>query len=611
MRSFLAGSIVFLSVSGIGASAAFASAGHPETTPGIVTAGVDDFTFASFSADYYLDTDADGRSTLLTVETFVANFPDFDQNHGMRRAIPESYQDAPTDISVQSVTDENGAARPFTLETDDNGFLLVTSRDDGFVHGAQTYVFTYTQRNVTRYFENTDDDEFYWDTNGTGWFQPFASVSARVHVPTALAGALTGEAACYQGYEGSTDTCTVTSEQDADGTVFSAAALNLGAYQNMTVVVVFDPHTFVPRDDSYLGSPLGILQVVVVLIGVAAAIWAIILRATVFADGRGRPTIIAEYTPPKDLDLITASVLLRRTRRAAAAQFVDFAVKRRIRIIETPKQGWFATGNTYLLELVDPSGLDGPELNLAQALFGYQLAPGTEYLMSGKDATLSERVRGIIQSATSGATQHGLRKRGVLKHAVLPVLVALLAAVGAFALGIILLEGAIGGGIPALMFVPAFLALALVFRLISRTPLTAKGAELRDHLKGLELYIRLAEADRLQMLQSATGAEREPVSTSDPRVVIDLYEKLLPYAVLFRLEKEWAAELGKYYVDSPPEWYSGSGAFNAGVFASSISSMSTSAASSYSGSSSSSSSGGSGGGGSSGGGGGGGGGGGV
>ena len=81
----------------------------------------------------------------------------------------------------------------------------------------------------------------------------------------------------------------------------------------------------------------------------------------------------------------------------------------------------------------------------------------------------------------------------------------------------------------------------------------------------------------------------------------------LPYAVLFSLEKEWAAELGRYYVDETPDYYSGSGAFNAAVFASSIGGLSSSAASSFSGSSSSSSSSGGGGGGSSGGGGGGGG----
>jgi len=109
-----------------------------------VSADVNDFSFESFDADYYLDVDADGRSTLTTVETFVAVFPDVDQNRGMRRAIPSRYQGVPTDVAIQSVTDETGAPRPFTVETDEEGFILVTSRADSFVQGRQTYVFKYT-----------------------------------------------------------------------------------------------------------------------------------------------------------------------------------------------------------------------------------------------------------------------------------------------------------------------------------------------------------------------------------------------------------------------------------------------------------------------------------
>ena len=47
----------------------------------------------------------------------------------------------------------------------------MTSRADDFVHGAQTYVFTYTLENVTRFFDDTGVDEFYWDVNGTEWQQ--------------------------------------------------------------------------------------------------------------------------------------------------------------------------------------------------------------------------------------------------------------------------------------------------------------------------------------------------------------------------------------------------------------------------------------------------------
>ncbi|MDP3209069.1 MAG: DUF2207 domain-containing protein, partial [Rhodoglobus sp.] len=136
-RAALSGVIIALTtVLSFGAASAAATPVTPAAS--VVRAGVDDFSFESFSADYYLDVDSEGRSTLTTVETFVAVFPDINQNRGMRRAIPGSYQGAPTDVAVQTVTDENGNPRPFTVETDDEGFVLVTSRADDFVHASQT-----------------------------------------------------------------------------------------------------------------------------------------------------------------------------------------------------------------------------------------------------------------------------------------------------------------------------------------------------------------------------------------------------------------------------------------------------------------------------------------
>src|SRR5690606_19474130 len=79
-------------------------------------------------------------------------------------------------------------------------------------------------------------------------------------------------------------------------------------------------------------------------------------------------------------------------------------------------------------------------------------------------------------------------------------------------------------------------------------PLTGAGALIVEHLQGLREYIRLAEADRLRMLQSASGAERSDADAG-PGDVVRVYERLLPYAVLFGLEREWQAELSRYYGD--------------------------------------------------------------
>jgi uncharacterized membrane protein YgcG len=290
---------------------------------------------------------------------------------------------------------------------------------------------------------------------------------------------------------------------------------------------------------------------------------------------------------------------------------MNLAVSRAVRLIDAVSQGFFSKSETFTLELVDPSGLTGPARDLAHAFFGHELTVGDSYTITSRDSALSEKVRAMIQSATSAATSDGLRQKGSAKYSFGAAAIALIAVIGTVLAGVGQLNDSIGGAVPFFLFFPPVIILIVVFALTARTPLTAAGSELRDHLKGLELYIRLAEADRLKMLQSPTGAERTDAGAGDDRQVVKVYEKLLPYAVLFNLEREWAAELGKYYTEQSPDWYAGSGPFNAMLFASSISGLSATAATSYSGSSSSSSSGGSGGGGFSGGGGGGGGGGGV
>ena len=112
-----------------------------------VTAGVDDFGFASLDVDYTLGRAANGSSTLEVVERFVAVFPEFDQNRGMRRLVPDTYLGVPLNPEFVSITDGEGRERPAEVEHED-GVFSMTSRADEYVHGSQTYVFTYTLENV-------------------------------------------------------------------------------------------------------------------------------------------------------------------------------------------------------------------------------------------------------------------------------------------------------------------------------------------------------------------------------------------------------------------------------------------------------------------------------
>ena len=572
---------------------------------------VNDFVFESLDVEYELGRDADGRSTLRTVEHFVAVFLEFDQNRGMIRAVPAIYDGHSTELQIVSVTDETGTPRDYELGTDGDFRTITIAVPLGqFVHGEQHYVIEYTQRDVTKHFSDTNDDEFYWDVNGTGWAQPFGRVSATVTLEPGLSRSVT-EATCYQGWEGSNLAC---DELVESGDTVTVAGTDLSAYQNVTVVIAFAAGTFAaaPWNPFALIPAIGIIGVAISLLSLIYAGW---VRFAKWRDEPGRGTVIAQYEPPEGVSLFLAAEILGKKNKAMPAEILDLAVRHWVRIRERDAS-WGRTD--FGIEPLEPPRGDAllPDEARILAALSTSRENGVKWLKKN-DTALGRKVIREAKSARSLAVKRGLRrkpKRG-------PVWIIMLAVAAAFVL--CLLAGSTGESEPAVAFgvlssmAVLWVGIVLSSVLGTRHPRTKAGSELKEHLEGLAEFIRWAEADRLQMLQSVTGAERRGLDGraaggDDRDRVVRVYERLLPYAVLFGLEKQWASELSKYYADQSPDWYSSShAAFTVAGFTAGVSSFSSTVSSSYSGSASSSSSGGSGGGGFSGGGGGGGGGGGI
>ena len=67
-------------------------------------------------------------------------------------------------------------------------------------------------------------------------------------------------------------------------------------------------------------------------------------------------------------------------------------------------------------------------------------------------------------------------------------------------------------------------------------------------MDGLKMYIEMAEAERMKLLQSVEGAD------TSAEGIVKLYEKLLPYAAVFGLEESWMDEMKEYCrVEEVPE----------------------------------------------------------
>ncbi|MCC6269996.1 MAG: DUF2207 domain-containing protein, partial [Microbacteriaceae bacterium] len=495
---------------------------------------------------------------------------------------------------------------------DDGGFaILRIGSAASYVHGTVTYRIEYTQRNVVRFFSNTEADEFYWDVNGTGWAQPFGSVSATVHLAEGIADALTGEFACYRGYEGSTDRC----EIERNGTMVTAQTSDLLPGQNMTIAIGFEPSTF--ADPPILKDHWAFAILPWVLLGLtgAAFMFVLFVRFFVWRDAKGRGIIIPQYTPLKDAYPMLAAELLGRKPSALPAQIVRFAVAKVLAIREHSDK---PKSQRYELELLAgwPTAPENEKWVLS-ALFG-DVALGRKVVLNPTNVAIGDRMAKQQNHVSQEVDAKGWRATPTSK---IPSFLRWSTfAIAVAALAIRFISAGLDVDPPGIAIAAVWCLVGWMVISFLATPtklITASGAEVRDYLYGIRDYISLAERDRIRVLQAPGTAER--IDVTDESAVIKLYEKLLPYAMIFGIEKEWIAELGRHYSETEqPDWYSGGsdiaavthfGAAMTGArFATTPPPPTTSGSSwSSSGGGSSSSSGGSSGGGSSGGGGGGGG----
>jgi len=562
---------------------------------------VNSFTIGMFDVDYYLSKDNEGRSVLKTVERITAQFPDFDQNHGLERALPEKYNGHSTNLRIESVTDDEGRKRTFSDSRSNDNLVLRIGDADTYVHGEQTYIITYSQRDVTYFFSDTNADEFYWDVNGTDWTQATSKLRARVHLPNELARSLNGNASCYRGVEGSTTVCPISRLVSDTETIFALETSSLGSHENATLAIGFTPNTFVGYQQTWqeklwtaiIAVWVGLLVIGSIVAGVVF-VWTSIRYYRLMHRSKGRGTIVPEYLPPKDTSVLASACVLGNATSDITAQLIDLAVRHYLKIYQLKDKTFFHSAE-YELEIVkNIDDLQKEERQLLKDLFGNtNVALGSRFNMATlrKEYAIGAKLMAGRKAVQKRArSEYGLYERGEVE------------AKRFMTIGFIMLAA----GILTVSPVVVVVAVATFMFAHLAWPLTEKGVKLGEYLQGLKVYISVAEEDRIKMLQSPDGAEKVGLRI-DSAHLVKLYERVLPYAVLFGIEKEWTKQLGVYYetAGAQPDWYVGNSAFNAAMFISAINGFSTQS-SSYS-SSASSSSGGSSGGGSSGGGGGGGG----
>ncbi len=550
-------------------------------------------------------------------ETIRYNFGTAER-HGIYRDIPIEYasqnggvRSMPAD--VQSVTDLGG--KPFRYEESrTGGYLRVKIGDpDRLISGTETYVIRYSVQDAINYF--AEYDELYWNVTGNGWMVPIAASTATIHLAEPVLG---NRFVCYLGPVGSTDRCPIA---DADSTIprseFRASASRLlPAGSGMTIALGFpkgivrEP-TGLERLLRFLGSnPLIVLPF---------AVFGFMFRRW-WRDGRdpaGRGTIVPEYDVPEGLSPLHIAALQdgRLSGKEIPAAIIDLAVKGHLLIERVTDDGLvFDTTDYRLTETVKRPAAGSIEGVLIDALFtGAQSsvdAAGVRKLLATPQAKLlPDFLKRSIEASLPKevtATEMALRsvKISELKnkfYTKIPALqkraIADLVARRYFAAspqevwgkymlwGTLLLMGAFflipilelsGANVIAMI---ATLPIYFVFAYLMPR-VTRDGAIMKERLLGLRDYLQIAEKRRIEF---HNAPEKTP----------QLFERLLPAALLLGVSDIWAKEFADLTM-AEPEWYRGGNvsSFSAASLASDLGGFNTAAASSLASAPSSSGSGG-------------------
>lgn len=528
-------------------------------------ASTNNFYFKDFSAEYTLSKNDDNRAVMRVREEIVAVFPNYDQNRGIERAIPTTF-DGRRVFDGKIEVWRNGSEESIAdTESGDGVKVFRIGKSDVYVQGEQKYTIEYTLTDVIK--DSGDYQELYWDVNGTGWTQRFENVSATITFDDSVKNDFSNEIVCFAGGEGSTKNC---SSKNIEDNILAFSEQNLSSYQTLTFAVKFKQGSFSPYEKSSFANFLdvGFLAATLAILG-----FAIYLLYRIIKDGRSEKTnkpIVPQYLPPKNINVLGASKLLFASQAKMSAIILELAANGYIEIHENEVKGFLGKKKEYTLKLINRDAKDSLHKEILDSLFKGK----SEYIIKNNDTKTGQELYSDINTYLTNFEKRVFYKSNKKFEKLNAISFALCI------IGLIIGSMAIGGLMENLgsdlYFLPVVsLIVLLIINIIALgiSPLSLKGSEMKEYLLGLKMYMKMAEADRLKYLQSVEGAER--IISNEGGAKVKLYEKLMPYASIFGIEKSWNRVLEVEYGDYTPDWYVGQGAFNAMAFSSTMNNISS------------------------------------
>ena len=451
------------------------------------------------------------------------------ERHGIYREIPFTTKNKEgkkfkLEFSNFSVTDGKGKNYRFEKSYENENLRLKIGDPNSTVTGVHVYKISYSVSGALTYF--SDHDELYWNSTGNEWQVPIKYASAQINFPTPI-GQENIRAVCYTGLAGSTVQNCVT-ETENNGVALLVNLPGLNPFEGLTFAVSFpkgqvavlEAKPYVTFWETIWG------KIVIGLIILAAILWYVVYPIWIpikwFKRGRdpkhqGIGEARSWFDPPKiktgrELTPEEAGALVdeRVDMEDISGMVVSLAQKGYLKIEERGKKDFYFLKRK---EFIRDKDLLPFEEYFLQEVF----KSGGEYHL--KKNKLYEAVEKVKTNIYEKLVSEGFFRENPNKIRTFYSIMGILG----------FTTGNIGLAFSAFLF----------GRNMPRK--TILGVETANVAKSLKNFL--------------SSQERQLKFQADKQM---MFEKLLPFAIAFGVEKVWANRFKDINL-KPPEWYSGYG----------------------------------------------------
>ncbi|HAM88315.1 MAG: hypothetical protein US83_C0005G0070 [Candidatus Falkowbacteria bacterium GW2011_GWC2_38_22] len=495
-----------------------------------------------FTVDIKINKDAS-----IEVDESIAYDFGTEQKHGIFRDLPYKYKNNGGNFKLRysdfSVTDGEGKAVEFKIESKGNDKRLKIGDADVFVTGAMRYVLHYKVERAINYF--ADYDELYWNATGNNWITPISRSKTTVTLPESV-NKESLRSICYTGVSGSTAECVssrlnFSAENMVDKLVFTDDSLR--AHEGVTVVI---------------GLPKGVVKkpsVFKTFFEIAKDNYIILLPFFVFyflfiswkkngRDPKGRGTIVAQFDAPDNLSPAEIGTIVdeKAQQKDISAEIINLAVRGYLKIEKIQEKNILQSDDYELTKLKNESaGLNEYQKTLVQALFGndnkIKLSDLKNKFFKDLQLITKKVYQSVVEKGYFLSNPNSVR----IKYFVFGIVIVFLG----------FLFGQFFGIIGYVSFALSGLLIMIFGNFMPKK--SEKGVLAREHILGLKTYLNIAEKDRINF---HNAPEKNP----------QIFEKLLPFAMVLGVEAAWAKQFENIY-QTNPSWYSDANMGNFSVLA--------------------------------------------